>query len=179
LSGLDLSPLLARLHAFEVEAHKVLGLHEAARSRVVILEETYTQLTGRSLQQDDLFKQALRCVEHELFRAAHVMAFAGFMDFLFEKLSADGLVAVRRERTAWKGKDIYEMAEYVPDKQFIDVAQPVGLATKNDVKHMGSLLDRRNECAHPTAYYPDLNITIGYVAEVLQVVRKLQPRKIT
>lgn len=179
MSDFDLSPTIARVHAFEVEAHRILGRHEGARSRVVILEGSYAQLEGLSLEQDDLFRQALRCVENELYRAAHVMAFAGFMDFVFEKLSADGLASVRRERPAWKGKDIHEMAEYVPDSQFIDVTQPVHLATKNDVKQMKSLLDRRNACAHPTAYYPDLNMTLGYFAEVLHVVRALQPRSVS
>jgi hypothetical protein len=107
------------------------------------------------------------------------MAFAAFMDFLFEKLSADGLKAVRGERPGWRGKDIYEMAEYVPDSQFIDVTGLVGLATKNDARQMRSLLDRRNACAHPTEYYPNLNMTLGYIAEVLHVIDKLERRTVS
>jgi hypothetical protein len=176
VSELDLSPWVARVHAFENEAHRILGGHEAARSRVVILERTYDELAALSLKQDDLFRQALRCVENELYRAAHVMAFASFMDFVFEKLSSDGLTKLRAAYPKWVGKDIHEMAEYVPDRQFLEAIRPLGLGSKNDVRRAVSLLDRRNDCAHPTAYYPDLNMTLGYIAEVLQAVKLFKPR---
>jgi hypothetical protein len=170
----DLSQLLARAHSFERSAHAILGRHEAARSRVVILEQSYDRITRLSLKHDDLLRQALRCAEHELYRAAHVMAFAGLMDFLFEKLNGDSLTALRRERPDWRGRDIYEMAEYYANRQFIEVTRAVGLTTKNQVKQLTSLLDRRNECAHPSAYYPDLNMTLGYVSEVMRAIADLQ-----
>ena len=78
---------LERTVAFEEAAHKILGEHESAPSRIVILDKTYSDLQALSIQQDDLFRQALRCIESELFRAAHVMAWAAFMDFLEEKLA--------------------------------------------------------------------------------------------
>lgn len=176
MSELDLTPLLSRLHAFEIEAHAILGHHESAKSRVVILEGTYADVAGLGLTDDDLLRQALRCAEQDLFRAAHVMAFAGFMDFVFEKLSADGLAKLRAEYPAWEGKDIFEMAESVPDHQFISALRPLGLGTKNDVKQMHSLLGRRNECAHPSSYYPNLNMTLGYISEVIQMIKRVQPR---
>jgi hypothetical protein len=173
---MDLRPALSRVWAFELEAHSILGRHEASPSRVVLLDNAYRQIDGLSVAQDDLFRQALRCTEHGLFRAAHVMAFAGFMDLIFERLGSDDLVAVRRERPFWRGSDIFEMAEHYPDKQFIEVCRSVGLATKNDVKQMVSLLDRRNECAHPSAYYPNLNMTLGYIGEVLHRAQHLKDR---
>lgn len=178
MTELDLSPWVARVHAFESEAHRILGGHEGARSRVVILEGTYDELAALNLKQDDLFRQALRCVEHGLYRAAHVMAFASFMDFVFDKLSSDGLTKLRATYPNWIGKDIHEMAEYLPDRQFLEAIRPLGLGTKNDVRRVVSLLDRRNDCAHPTDYYPDLNMTLGYIAEVLQAVKLLKPRKL-
>lgn len=171
----DLAPILARVSAFRTEAHAILSKHEAARSRVVILEDTYKQLGVMSLRQDDLLRQALRCSEHGLYRAAHVMAWAAFVDFLFEKIGSDGLLRLRAARPKWVGKDIFEMAEFVPDRQFVEVCRDLGLATKNEVKLMSSLLDRRNECAHPSAYYPDLNTTLGFTSEVLQMIGRLQP----
>lgn len=178
MTSVDLAPLVARVRAFEVEAHAILAKHEAARSRVVILEDTYQRLATLSLQQDDLLRQALRCSEQGLYRAAHVMAWAGFADFLFEKLASDGLTKLRAHRPKWAGKDIFEMAEYVPERQFVDVCRDLDLATKNEVKQMDSLLDRRNECAHPSAYYPDLNMTLGYISQLLQVIEQLRPRSL-
>jgi hypothetical protein len=174
----DVAPVLARAQAFRDEAHLILGRHEAAPSRVIILKATYEKLGKLSLSQDDMLRQALRCSEQGLYRAAHVMAWAAFVDFLFEKLNSDGLVKLRAGRPRWVGKDIFEMAEWYPDHQFIDAARDIGFATKNEAKQMISLLDRRNECAHPTAYYPDLNMTLGYVSQLLQLIASLQPRPI-
>jgi len=174
----DIGSLIVRAHAFRDEAHRILGRHEAARSRVVLLKPSYENLGKLSLTQDDMLRQALRCAETGLYRAAHVMAWAAFVDFLFEKLSSDGLVKLRAARPKWIGKDIFEMAEWYPDHQFIDAACDIGFPTKNEAKQMHSLLDRRNECAHPTAYYPDLNMTLGYIAQLLQLFTALKPRSI-
>lgn len=171
-----LRDLLAAAHEFEREAHTVLSAHESSPSRVVVLEDTYKDLGALTLRQDDLMRQALRCAENQLYRAAHVMAWAAFMDFLEEKLQSDGLVKVRSIRPSWKGADMTEMREYVPERQLVEVCQHLGLATKNQTQALVSLLNRRNECAHPSSYYPGLNETLGYISELLQRVKYLIPR---
>src|SRR5712691_3447199 len=103
---MDLSDFVARTRAFEKEAHTILGVHETSPSRLVLLEATYKRLGALSLRQDDLLRQALRCIENELFRAAHVMAWAAFMDFLEEKLASDGLLKLRAARPAWKTANV-------------------------------------------------------------------------
>src|SRR5438094_8974548 len=125
---------VARALRFQVEAHQILSRHEAAKSsRVVVLGETYTQLGALNLRQDDLMRQALRCVENGLFRAAHVMGWAAFMDFLEEKFQSDGLAKLRAARVNWKGATIEEMREYVPERQLVDATKDLGLATKNEM----------------------------------------------
>ena len=163
----------ARAAAFERAAHEIFAAHEQSGSRVVTLSASYATLTELNLRQTDLLKQALRCAENGLYRAAHVMAWAAFMDFLQEKLSSDGMVALRRERPAWKGADISEMAEYVPERQFVEVTKPLKLCTKNQMNALISLLARRNECAHPSEYYPGLNETLGYISELIQRLKVL------
>jgi hypothetical protein len=143
---------------------------------VFVLEDSYKTLTGLSLRQDDLLRQALRCAENSLFRAAHVMAWAGLMAFLEEKLESDGLVKLRQARPKWQGADISEMSESIPERQLVDLTVDVGLCTKNDAKALVGLLNKRNECAHPTSYYPNLNEAVGYISEVLQRIKVLQPR---
>ena len=94
-----------RAISFQLEAHQILSRHEAAQSsRVIVLSDTYKKLGALNLRQDDLMRQALRCVENGLFRAAHVMGWAAFMDFLEEKLQSDGLVKLRGIRQNWKGE---------------------------------------------------------------------------
>lgn len=179
MSSIDeglVADVISRVAAFRSDAHLILAGHEAARSRVVVLEQTYAALNPLNLRQDDLFRQGLRCAETGLYRAAHVMSWAAFMDFLEEKLQSDGLTRLRQVRPAWKGHTIEEMREYVPERQLVEVTQAVGLCTKNEVQSLLGLLQRRNECAHPSDLLPGLNETLGYLSELINRIRTLQAR---
>lgn len=167
---------LRRVKAFEREAHAVLSVHESAQSRVVLLEDTYRRLGKLSLRQDELLRQALRCVENSLFRAAHVMAWAGFMDFLEEKLASDGLKKLRTIRPAWKAAAVEELRENIVEYQLIEAARDLGLCTKTEAKGLQGLLNKRNECAHPSDYFPLLNESLGYISEILQRMEQMRPR---
>ena len=175
---MNLRELLGRVRAFESEAHRVLGIHEAAPSRTVVLEESYRKLTALSIRQDELIRQALRCTEQELFRAAHVMAWAGFMDFLEEKLNSDGLAKLRALRPSWKASSLDELRENVVEFQIIEAARDLGLLGKAETKAFHGHLSKRNECAHPSSYYPGLNETLGFISELLNRISLIQPRKL-
>ena len=176
----ELKLLLAKTRAFEKEAHAILATQEASASRVVILSESYEKLTRLSIKQDELFRQALRCVEQELFRAAHVLAWAGFMDFLEEKLASDGLVKLRAAYPAWSANaaTIEELREAVVEFQLIEAAKKLGLCTKTEMKAMHGLLNKRNECAHPSDFYPDMNGSLGYISELLSRIGMLQGKSL-
>jgi len=170
---------LSKAELFKAEAHKVLQTHEASSgSRIIQLEQTYDSLSLLNLKQDDLFRQAIRCAENGLYRAAHVMAWAACEDFIEEKLSEDGLVKLKSQYPSWRGADIREMAEYTPERQFVDAMTPLGLATKNETAAFVGLLLKRNECAHPTGYYPDLNQTLGYMSEILHRLKVLSQKSL-
>ena len=175
---MQLAGLLARARAFEREAHGILGVHEAAPSRLVLLEDTYKKLGALSLSQDDLLRQALRCVENELYRAAHVMAWAGFMDFLEEKLASDGLAKLRALRPAWKASSVEELRDSKPEYQLLEAARDLGLCGRTETKALQGLLSKRNECAHPSGYFPSMNETLGYVTEVLNRIGTLLPKSL-
>ncbi len=173
-----LSQLLDRARAFQREAHHILSAHESAPSRIILLEDTYRRLTALSIRQDELLRQSLRCIENELFRSAHVMAWAGFMDFLEEKLASDGLKRLHAARPGWKATTIEKLRESVVEFQLIDAARDLGLCTKTEAKALQGLLNKRNECAHPSDYFPTLNESLGYVSEVLQRIGQLQPKRL-
>jgi len=173
-----ISKLLDRARAFEREAHQVLSVHESTPSRIVLLENTYKRLTALSVRQDELLRQALRCIENELFRSAHVMAWAGFMDFLEEKLASDGLKKLRAIRPGWKVATVEELRETVVEFQLIEATRDLGLCTKTEMKALHGLLNKRNECAHPSDYFPSLNESLGYVSEILQRIGQLQPKSV-
>jgi hypothetical protein len=161
---------------FQEEAHSVLAVHEAAESRIVLLEDTYSKLAVLSLQQDDLFKQALRCLEGRLFRAAHVMGWAGFVDFLEGKLASDGFTKLRAARPKWTVKTVDDLREGYSDHATILAARDVGLCSKSEMKALLGLLNKRNECAHPSNYFPGLNETLGYMSELFKRIDTLRAK---
>jgi hypothetical protein len=167
---------LVRAQRFETAAHGLLSKYESsADSRVIKLEQSYDQLDLLNLKQDDLFRQSLRCVEQKLFRAAHVMCWVACMDFILETLDGVGIDAILTAYPKWqKVKSVRELAEYVPEAQLVDALGKLGLATKGQIKSFAGLLHRRNECAHPTAYLPELNETLGYIAETLNRIQDLK-----
>ena len=165
--------MFARLIKFEGEAHHLLGVHERSPSRVILLEDSYKKLKFLNLFQDELFRQSLRCIENELFRAAHVMAWAGFMDYLEEKICADGLKKLNAVRPKWAYKTVEDLREHISEFQIIEVTKDLGLCTKNEVKALQGLLNKRNECAHPSGYFPLLNETLGFFSELLNRVQGL------
>jgi len=168
--------IIDRARAFERDAHGILGVHEASKSRVVLLEETYNRVAGLSLKQDELFREALSCTENALFRAAHVMAWAGFIDFVEEKLASDGFVRLRQVRPNWTLTTVEDVREY-PEYQIIDAAQVTRLCSKPERKALHGLLSQRNECAHPSSYDPGLNETLGYISQLLQRLEAMKQRK--
>jgi hypothetical protein len=171
-----LQDLLKRAHAFESDAHRILSRHEAAVYRVITVEDTYRTLTGLSLHQDELFREALRCVENQLFRAAHVMAWAGFMDYLEDKMIAEYLTDIQGVRPKWSISSKEELREQATEHQLITVCREVKLFTKSEEKAFHGLLNTRNECAHPSAYSPNLNETLGYISQLLNRVATLQAK---
>jgi hypothetical protein len=42
------------------------------------------------------------------------------------------------------------------------------------MKALHGLLNKRNECAHPSDFYPDMNGSLGYISELLSRVATLQ-----
>lgn len=168
--------LLRSSRAFVAEAHTILGTHESSPSRVVLLEDSYKKLTALTLKQDDLMRQALRCIESELYRASHVMAWAGFMDFLEEKLGSDGFVKLHAARPKWVFSNVEELRETVVEHQIVEATQHVGLCAKSEMKALLGLLNKRNECAHPSNFYPGLNESLGYFSELLKRIETLSKK---
>lgn len=168
-----------KAYAFEDEAHQILSKYEGSQSRIVSLDKKRSQLKGLSLQQDELFQQALACTERGIFRAAHVMAWTGFMDFLEQKLASDGLVKLKSVKTVWnKYGTIDEIRENVPELQIIEASRDIGLLSKSEAKTLIGLLSKRNECAHPSGYKPDLDESLGYISELLNRIVKLQAKSL-
>ena len=167
-----------RVAAFEADAHSILQKHESAtRSRVMTVDASRRKLKGLSLRQDELLQEALDCIEHGLFRAAHVSAWQAFMDFLEEKLESDGLAKVHYHRPGWvKFKTMDDIRDEISEFQIIEVAHLVNLISKGQKKSLHGMLSTRNECAHPSAYRPSASEAIGYVSGLISRIEQMQPK---
>ena len=174
---MNMLQIVSNVTRFKEKADRLLAKYETSTSRVLDLTKTYQQLSGMSIQQDDLLRQALRCTEHQLYRAAHVMAWAGFMDFLERKIVEKGFRKLHKLYPAWSSyKTVEDLRERVPEFQLIEAAGRLNLCTKNQVRALHGLLNKRNECAHPSDFYPGLNESLGYISELLQRISQIQPK---
>lgn len=170
---MDLERIPKWAPSFRAEAMQILSKVESSRSRRLTLDSSYKELGNLSLKQDDLFRQSLRCVEHELYRAAHIMAWAAFVDYLHEMLISRHLKDIKVERPKWSVTRIEDLRSH-SDFQIIETAFAVGLISKTVMKGLHGLLNKRNECAHPEDYFPSLNDTLGYIDELFKRVGRLQ-----
>ena len=169
----SLRGLLAKIASLEAEAQTILATHEAASARVITLEQSYNDLSGLSLDQDELFREALRAVESNLFRAAHVLAWAGFIDYFHNYLLPTHAARLAGVQPKWSLKSPEDLREQA-DFQVIEAAKNGGVFGKTVMKALHGLLNKRNECAHPSTYFPDLNQTLGYISELVGRIQKLK-----
>src|ERR1700726_2810889 len=159
-----LDQIAKRAISFEKAAHKLLSIHEGAASRVMDARNSLARVSALSIKQEDMFKLAVRCIDVEVFRAAHVLAFAAFIDYLHEIAARDDFAALNSAREKWNVVSIEDLRERFADYNFIEGLEAAKLITKTERKAFHGLLARRNECAHPSDFYPDMNQSLGYVS---------------
>lgn len=169
--------IIDKVLIFNDESHQILSRVESAKSRTVILDKTYEKLNGLSLTQDDLLRQSLRCVENNLFRSAYILAWVSFMDFIQEKLASDGFVKLNKVRTKWNITSVEQLREEIVEFQIIEACKDVGLISKTRMRVIQGYLSSRNECAHPTDFFPDYNQTLGYISNLINQIETLQKKK--
>lgn len=169
--------IISHVSEFKREAERVLSTHEKAPARIITVEQTKKNVTSLSIRQQILLEEAIACVENKLYRSAHVCAWAAFIDFIEEKISSDGLVKIHTAYPSWSGfLTIEDLKENIPEHQIIESAKKVGLINKAESKALIGLLSKRNECAHPTSYVPDLNESLGYISELLNRISKISSK---
>jgi hypothetical protein len=110
------------------------------------------------------------------YRAAHVLAFAAFIDWFHNWLWGGHSSALELQYPAWKLSDSEDLREH-SDFQVIEAGRVVGAYRQGTKKALHGLLHRRNECAHPSDYFPDRNEALGYVGEVFKRLAALDARR--
>lgn len=154
---------IVRVDKARAAAHQALSLHESAASRVVLLENLSKSLSGAPVDVQDYFREAICCLENELFRPAVIMAWAGCFHLLSEYLFSKHEGEIRSLRPKWVFKDLGELKESTAESHILIVAKDVKFITKAQLRILDGQLSERNQCAHPTLYRPSMNSAIGYV----------------
>lgn len=104
------------------------------------------------------------------------MAWAALMDFVEQQIDTHGLPKLAAIRQKWNTSSLEDLRESVPESQIIDAGRDLKLLTKNHAKALHGLLNKRNECAHPSDFFPDFNQTLGYISEVMHRIELLQKK---
>lgn len=172
----EIVKIVDRLNAFWEESIEILGTVESSKARHVTLDQSYKNLSTLSLKQDDLFRQSLRCVEVGVFRAAHVMAWAGFVDCLQALLANDSFNQLNVAYPAWGISSLEQLRENQTEFAMIDALLKIGAIGKAEKKAFHGMLSKRNECAHPADYYPTFNETLGYITEIFSRISAIEKR---
>lgn len=138
------------------------------------LTESYKKLTKLNLKQDNLFREALQCAEHGLYRSAHVTSFAALMDYVHEWIVADParLAVIQANYPTWGITQASDFREH-KDHTLFEVLKKQGMITNSMAKALQGLLAKRNECAHPEDYEPSINDTLGYLDEMMKRITAL------
>lgn len=170
---IDLPEIINSVERFRVDAEEILGFSEVSVHRIAALSKSYDQLDSLTLLQSDMLRQALRCIEVGIFRGAHVLAWAAMADFCQRHAARDSFAALNAKYEKWKLKSLDDLRDNVGEYNLIEGLFGVELITKSEKKSLHALLNKRNECAHPTDYFPDLNQSLGYVAECIDRLGKL------
>jgi hypothetical protein len=163
----NLAELAGALETFRIEAERILSFNETSIHRTADLSASYTQVESLTREQAEMIRQSLRCVELGVFRAAHVMAWASVVDFLQRLADEDGFNQLNSKYTEWKIKSLDDLRDRFGEHNLVEAMHQSGMLNKSEKKALHSLLNKRNECAHPTDYYPDLNQSLGYVSECI------------
>jgi len=164
--------VLGLVSDLEAEAKAILATHEESSERIISLENSYARLDDLSLGQDELFRESLRAVQSGLFHAAHVLAWAGFVDFMHNFLATTHGASLAAAMSNWSIAAPEDLREH-SDFQVIEAGKTAKVYKANTMRALHGLLDRRNECAHPSDYFPDLNMTLGYVSELVDRIKRL------
>lgn len=158
----------------QVELSRLLAKRETSTHRVMTVTESYEKLTRLNIKQDKLFREALQCAEHGLYRSAHVTSFAALMDFIHEWIAADAkrLTLIQSSYPTWNIKQAADLREQ-KDYTLFEVLKKQSLITNATMKALQGLLAKRNECAHPEDYEPGINDTLGYLDEMMKRIASL------
>ena len=98
------------------------------------------------------------------------------MHFVLDRIDSYGIQNIRQKKPAWNYYSIEELTEKQSEYAIIELLMDIGYCSKTEKKALHGLLNKRNECAHPSSHVPDMNEALGYISELFKRIEQLQKR---
>ena len=112
-------------------------------------------------------------LHHRLFRAAHVSAWNGYVAQALMCMASDDFRALRSVRPKWDELSIPDVAMRTAGRTLIDLLVELKLIGGDQEFRLAELMQRRNDCAHPTAFNPSYEETRNYLDEISEAALEL------
>ena len=168
--------ILRAAEDFEKEANRIFLPFDTSRSaRVFDAAKALSEISSLTSVQADFLRQSVRSVESGIYRGAIVMAFCAISDIAAD-LAVSEQASVKSVRSKWSFNSKDELLEQFPDSQVFDALKEAGVVTRTIQKTLHSLLHRRNQCAHPSAFQPGPDEALGYIRECMATLAALEPK---
>jgi hypothetical protein len=166
----DLPELVQGVEALNNAAEIWLNVHSEVQLRLEAFSPLRKRLDDLALEQPELLRDSLSAAEARLFRASHVLAWGGLVDFLYKPFDID---AVNDKYSKWRLESMEDL--YVKqDLQLIVLGKELGYYRETMRRTLEGLLNGRNRCAHGSGYDPVLEDTLGFVNQILNVITDLK-----
>jgi hypothetical protein len=123
------------------------------------------------------FGTAHKALEQNLLRPAHVAAWNGYVALAIMRLADNDFDDLRKARPKWTGSSVEELAMRTPGRALIDLLVEFYLVDADQEFALAELLQRRNDCAHPTSFEPTIEQTTAYLDEILTRALALAKRR--
>jgi len=157
----------------KTELTSILADIETSSYRLASIESTLKKLNTLSIKQQDLLMQSLECIRYGLRRAAIVLAWAAFIDFIHDIVASDNFKTVIIYHAAWNIK-IKEDLREVSDYHLIEFLKKCGFIKRTFYKALHGLLNTRNEAAHPEDIEPDHNKALSFISDCIARINLLR-----
>lgn len=167
--------------------------HEASSKQTLVLDPSSVSDSLRTLQdrlqyltetQTHLKSEAIRCLECGALRSAIVMSWNFSYDYVRHWVFSNHLAAFNNTLTTkyltnkrqpvydaiTQYHDFWEARPYVGERVFLDTCESSGVITGKAYSSLVEFLRRRNDYAHANFKLPNIDLTKGYIAELIGTI---------
>jgi hypothetical protein len=162
--------LISRVSMARAAAGSILVVHESSPARVTELRESLDRLSGLPVDVAEYYKESLKALQVECYRAAIVFAWAGFIYSIGHKLVQGYQAELAVNYPNWKYCSTEELFDSTGEFQVLEAAKKCGLIKNQKLLIYKGWLSLRNQCAHPTLFQPGRNASLGFVDSVVSEV---------